>query len=74
MQVDHYIEFTNGGDVTRRVPVEAIPFKKKSFCKPFSDDLGEVQPLCRNWQRADKCHECLDMAKKLFKSSKRSIT
>lgn len=73
MQIDHYIEFTNGGDVTRRVPVEAVPLKKKFFCKPLSDDLGEVLPLCRNWQRADKCHECLDMAKALFKSSKRSI-
>ena len=71
MQIDHYIEFTNGKDVVRRVPVEAMPLKKKYFCRPFGEDGDSKQPLCRNYQKADKCHECLDMAKKLFKSSKK---
>ena len=68
MQIDHYIEFTNGTDVVRRVPVEAVALNKKNFCKPqMENDLGEMVPVCQNWQKADRCHECLDLARKLYK-------
>ena len=73
MQIDHYIEFTNGKDVVRRVPVEAIPFTKKHFCKSHTEsETGESTPLCKNWQRADKCHECVDIARSFYKTNRKS--
>lgn len=68
--IDHYIEFMSGDKVVRKIPVEAISFRKTNFCKPTAmTDEGPV-PLCLNYKNAGKCNDCVITAKKLYKACK----
>jgi len=59
--------------VPYELPIYAIPLTKKGFCQAttFINIRGEEKEIgkCQNFNKRDKCSECVQLARKLYKEN-----